>query len=90
MDEITKLLKAELIGRKLRLIRLSDNHTLNAKIIDETKNTVLVESSNTRKRIIKTRYAFEFEDGGKIIRVDGSYFQKRPEERIKTKLTKRW
>ena len=90
MDEITKLLKAELIGRELRLIRLSDKHTLNAKIIDETKNTVLVESSDTRKRIIKTRYAFEFDEGGKTIRVDGKYFLKKPEERIKTKLTKRW
>jgi RNase P/RNase MRP subunit p29 len=90
MDEITKLLKAELIGRELRLVRLSDNHTLNAKIIDETKNTVVVESSNTRKRIIKTRYAFEFDEGARTVRIDGSHFLKRPEERIKTKLTKRW
>jgi RNase P/RNase MRP subunit p29 len=40
--------------------------------------------------LIKALYAFEFELGGRTLSVDGKHFQKRPEERIKTKLMKRW
>jgi RNase P/RNase MRP subunit p29 len=90
MNDALKILKTELIGRQLRLVRKKDGFTINAKIIDETKNTVVVQHENTRKRLIKALYALEFGDGGKAIRIDGKHFLKRPEERIKTKLMKRW
>ncbi len=90
MNQITGLLKGELIGRDILLRRLSDGTITKGKIIDETKNTVIVKQGNTQKRLIKALYAFEFELGGRTLSVDGKHFQKRPEERIKTKLMKRW
>ena len=90
MDDITKLLKAELIGRSLRLVRLKDSVALQGRIIDETKNTVVVMTGGTKKRLIKALYAFEFDLGNKVARIDGAVLQKRPEERIKIKLMKRW
>lgn len=90
MDQIPKLLKGELIGKKLRLIKDSDGIALNAKIIDETRNTLVVEANNKKKRISKALYTLEFEEGEKLIRMSGKLFLKRPEERIKSKLMKRW
>lgn len=90
MDIVTKLLKGELIGKKLRLMRDSDGMTLTAKIIDETKNTLVVEADNKKKRISKALYTLEFDGGEKLIRMSGRLFLKRPEERIKSKLMKRW
>lgn len=90
MDPIQKLLKGELIGKKLRLIRDSDGLALEAKIIDETRNTLVVEEKNKKKRLSKALYTLEFEDGKRLIRMSGKLFLKRPEERIKSKLMKRW
>jgi RNase P/RNase MRP subunit p29 len=90
MDQIPKLLKGELIGKKLRLIRDSDGMALTAKVIDETKNTLVVTADNKKKRISKALYTLEFEDGERLIRMSGKLFLKRPEERIKSKLMKRW
>jgi ribonuclease P protein subunit POP4 len=90
MNKISTLLKSELIGREVCMVKLSGGKTFQGKIIDETKNTVVVKTKNQKKRLIKATYAFEFELDGKKLRVDGKYFLKRPEERIKTKLMKRW
>jgi RNase P/RNase MRP subunit p29 len=90
MDTIPRLLKGELIGKKLRLIRDSDGMALTAKIIDETKNTLVIEADNKKKRISKALHTLEFDEGGKLIRMSGKLFLKRPEERIKSKLMKRW
>ena len=90
MDAATRLLKSELIGRQVLMTRIKDNHAIKARIIDETKNTVVVHADNNKKRLIKALYAFTFEEGGRAVRMAGSLFQKRPEERIKSKLMKRW
>jgi ribonuclease P protein subunit POP4 len=90
MDKISTLLKGELIGREVCLTKLSGGSTIQGRIIDETKNTVVVKAKNQKKRLIKAIYAFEFELDGRKLRVDGKHFQKRPEERIKTKLMQRW
>jgi RNase P/RNase MRP subunit p29 len=90
MDQIPRLLKGELIGKELRLIRDSDGMTLTAKIIDETKNTLVITADNKKKRISKALHTLEFDGGEKLIRISGKLFLKRPEERIKSKLMKRW
>lgn len=90
MNQTSRLLKGELIGREVCLTRLADGTALRGKIIDETKNTVVIQSKTQKKRLIKALYAFEFELEGRKLRVDGKHFQKRPEERIKTRLMRRW
>jgi RNase P/RNase MRP subunit p29 len=90
MDNVKKLLKGELIGREIRLERLTDGKKLIGKIIDETKNTIILKTGSQEKRLIKALYAFEFDVEGKKLRVAGKQFQKRPEERIKSKMMKEW
>ena len=67
------------------------NHTsFDGKVVDETKNTVVIEAGGKKKRIAKASHIFCFRIGAKEARIDGDILQKRPEERIKTKLMRRW
>lgn len=84
MDENT-LVKHELIGRQVRIIECTDPTFVNkyGTIIDETKNTFLLEINNTQKRIAKNSAVFEFEDNQKKITIKGSRLLYRPEDRTK-------
>jgi len=84
MDEKT-LARDELIGRRVT-IRESTDPTLDNKsglIIDETKNTFLIEIENKEKKVGKNIAKFEFEQDGKKILLNGSKLIFRPEDRIK-------
>ena len=52
-------------------------------VIDETKNTFLIECKEKQKRIAKNSAIFEFEYQGKKIAIKGSRLIYRPENRIK-------
>ncbi len=84
MDEKT-LAREELIGRHVTIRECTDP-TLDDKsglIIDETKNTFLIEIEKKEKKVGKNIAKFEFEDDGKKIILDGSKLIFRPEDRIK-------
>lgn len=70
-------MKEELIGRKTKVEYAGK--TFFGTIIDETKNTLVLETDKKRVRIIKKNSAIEI--GGRVI--PGSSIAKRPEERIK-------
>jgi ribonuclease P protein subunit POP4 len=76
--------KEEFIGQQVTIQDCKDPEWLNksGKIVDETKNTFLIEFENKRKRIAKSIAVFRFEECGKII-LDGSRINYRPEDRIK-------
>jgi RNase P/RNase MRP subunit p29 len=86
MNDIKKLLAGELIGRKVVLEKKSDGRLIDGKIIDETKNTIIIKINDERKRLVKPLYKFGFIVGDKRIVIDGKLLNKRPEERIKNKL----
>ncbi len=79
------ILKAELIGMDVRVFYSSNplNNGIKGKIIDETKNSFLIKTKNTHKRVIKEQCVFEFTYKGKTYRVNGKLLTKRPHERIK-------
>ena len=84
MDEKT-LAKEELIGRFVKIVECSDM-AWNGKsgvILDETKNTFLIEINSKEKRIAKKTAIFEFEHDDKKIRINGLKITYRPEDRIK-------
>lgn len=83
MTSVLELLRGELIGRYVKAVQKDNEHKFEGKIIDETKNTVVLKSKTCRKRLVKERFSFEFSGG---ICIDGSYFTKRPKSRIKTRL----
>jgi ribonuclease P protein subunit POP4 len=79
------IVKEEFIGKHVRIKESTDPNWLNKSglIIDETKNTFLIEIKNKKKRITKKTATFEFEYMGKKIKIKGSRLNFRPEDRIK-------
>ncbi len=86
MNNVLRIIRGELIGKKIKAIHLKEGREVEGKIIDETKSTLVFKTKEGRKRLVKSVYAFEFPFGKKRIRIDGKYFDKKPEDRIKTRL----
>ncbi len=82
MSSVTQLLRSELIGRYVKAVKKQDGFEFQGKIIDETRNTLVLKTKKGQKRLVKENFSFEFGD----VVVDGTYFKKRPERRIKTRL----
>ncbi len=74
MDKAS-LLNHELIGLNVKVLGTG----IEGRIIDETKNMLIIEHNHKKKKIIKNNNEFEF-DG---IKIDGKSLVGRPEERIK-------
>jgi ribonuclease P protein subunit POP4 len=84
MNEKT-LSKDELIGLQVKIKDCTDPNWKGKKglIIDETKNTFLIEINNKKKMIAKKTARFEFEINDKKVTLKGSKLVYRPENRIK-------
>ena len=72
-----KALRTEFIGKDVKV----DN--IRGRIIDETKNTITLESEKKRKVLFKNNITFETKINNKTIQIKGEILTKRPEERIK-------
>ncbi len=82
----------ELIGLHVKILEYPDRNLvdLEGRVIDETKYTLLIETSNGRRvRILKAHGIFQFmlPNGEKVI-IRGAKILARPEERLK-KIRKR-
>jgi ribonuclease P protein subunit POP4 len=77
--------KDEFIGLKVKIRDCSDPKWIgkSGQIINETKNTFLINIDNKEKTIAKNIAIFEFDINGKKISLDGSKIMFRPENRIK-------
>ena len=77
--------REELIGLNVTIKECKDPSWIGKSglIIDETKNTFLIEIDDKKKIIAKKTAIFEFNHGGKKITLDGSKIAFRPEDRIK-------
>jgi len=80
-----KLAREELIGLKVKIKECKDTSWIGKSglIVDETKNTFLIEVDNQKKTIAKKIATFEFDYEGKKVILDGSKITYRPEDRIK-------
>ncbi len=79
------ILARELIGIRAE-IAVSKNRSLagiSGIIVDETKNTLTLETKNGRKKLIKNQSTLLLYIDGKKIMVDGKLLVARPEDRIK-------
>lgn len=83
-----RLIKGELIGLSVKVISSKNpaNKGLQGKVVDETKNTLLIKTVKGKKRIIKQNCVFEFGLGRERVRVEGKILAKRPEDRIKLRI----
>lgn len=71
-------LMAEVSGSKN-----SSDIGIRGKIVDETKNTILIESKKERKRLFKKNVTLTIIEGGHAEKVEGTSLLGRPKERIK-------
>jgi ribonuclease P protein subunit POP4 len=80
-----RLAREELIGQHVTIQDCTDPGWINKSgiVIDETKNTFLIEIGNKRKRIAKKTATFRFQLDEKSISLEGSKLMFRPEDRIK-------
>ena len=77
------LINHEMIGLKIKVIESTDPMKTNmtGKIIDETKNTFVLEDG---KVLPKKECIFEFDINEKVV-IDGKKIIKRPQDRIMVK-----
>ena len=76
--------KHELIGLEIEIVESKNSALvgLKGKITDETKNTITIEDSKTRK-IMKSQIIMKTRIGNKEYQIDGRILVGRPEDRIK-------
>ena len=81
-------MKYELIGIEAEVVdaRNEANIGIKGTVVDETKNTLVIETEKGKKRVIKQNAVFEFKFGKQRIRIDGKLLIGRPEERLKRKI----
>ncbi len=84
MDEKT-LSREEFIGLKVKILECTDTTWIGESgyIIDETKNTFIIEIKNRKKIIAKKTAKFEFTINGEKININGEKIVFRHEDRIK-------
>lgn len=84
-------IKEEFIGLYIEVYRskIKSLEGIYGKIIDETKNTFLLETESGRKIVPKDSSKFLFFYNGYIIFVDGKLINKRPWDRLKIKIVKK-
>lgn len=73
----------ELIGKNVKITwsaNPADAHC-EGKIVDETKNTLIIAQKGKKKTLLKKNIKFILANGQEVV---GEAIQKRPEERIKT------
>lgn len=93
MSQTTKnITRHELIGLSVEVAEAKNKSLigLNGKIVDETKNTLIIEVGNKTKTLLKGNIALKIKLEGKTIQVDGRLLVGRPEERIKKTRKIQW
>jgi ribonuclease P protein subunit POP4 len=78
----------ELIGLRVKVVKCLDKKQegLEGLIVDETKNTFVIETPGGLKRAIKASSKFRFYAGNKSFVVKGEEINFRPHERIERSL----
>lgn len=87
------LLTHELIGLEVEVSYDTNPYNINihGRVIDETRNTFLINVYGKTKRIIKKDAILRFKiSKDKIVEVDGGILVSRPEDRIKKKIKRGW
>ena len=82
-----------LIGLEAKIVQSSNPQyvNINGKVIDETKNTLIIEIGNKEIQIPKRNSLFQFRlSKTKAVEVDGNLLIGRPEERIKKRIKNKW
>lgn len=82
----------ELIGLEVKVVDDSNPHniSISGRVVDETRNTVVIRQRGEAKTVAKQNARFLFRLPGGEVEVDGAYLVGRPEDRVKRKQKRRW
>jgi ribonuclease P protein subunit POP4 len=87
------IISHELIGLEVEVTRDRNPYNINmrGRVVDETRNTLLVNVNGKIKRIIKKGTTLRFFlSKDKIVEIDGGILVSRPEDRIKKRIKRGW
>ena len=87
------ILQYEFIGLNAKVVKSSHpNYVgIEGRVINETRNTIVITNGDKNKTIVKNTVVFHFTmSNGTIVEIDGKAIVGRPEDRIKKKLRRRW
>ena len=81
----TNILKHELIGLEIEVVEANNESMLGlkGKVVDETRNTLVIETKDGEKKILKKNLKIKIEVSGEKIIITGTKLVGRPEDRIK-------
>lgn len=87
------IIQREFMGLNAKVVRSPNPNYIGikGKVIDETRNTLVVLHKNQKKTVIKEAAVFHFTmPDGTIVEIDGKVIGGRPENRVKKRITRRW
>ncbi len=88
------IFRHELVGLHVKVVNSTHDGFIGieGKVVDETKNTILIEQRDkTEKMVPKEVATFHFNlPDGNIIEIEGKIILAHPEDRIKKKFRKYW
>ena len=93
MKVTSDILQQELIGTDVKVERSANSSLLgiSGRVIDETKNTLVIRQENKDKSIAKGVAIFRFTIlDGTVVEINGRVIVGRPEDRVKRKVRRRW
>jgi len=82
-----------LIGLNAKVSKSSNPEYIgiNGKVIDETRNTLVISYKEKEKTVVKDVAVFHFTlPDGTMVEIDGKSIVGRPENRVKKKVKRRW
>jgi len=83
----------EFIGLDVKVVNSTNpNYVgITGKVIDETRNTLVIRHENEDKVVAKNVAVFHFTmPDGSVVEVEGNVIIGRPEDRVKKRLRRRW
>ncbi len=87
------ILQHEFIGLDAKVVRSThpDYVGITGKVIDETRNTLVIRQKNKDKVVVKNTAVFHFTlPDGTIVEIEGNAIVGRPEDRLKKRRRRRW
>jgi len=87
------ILRHELIGLDIEVVRDRNpsNVSIRGRVIDESRNTLLIQQGKKEKRVAKQTAVFRFKlPDSTAVEVEGPALVGRPEDRVKRKMKRGW
>ena len=93
MKVTPRIVQREFIGLNAEVVR-SSNPTyvgISGRVVDETRNILVIMHQNEKKAIIKNTAVFHFTmPDGTVVEINGKVIVGRPEDRIKKRVRRLW